>query len=51
VLSGHAYFRTWSTSGKAKRLRRDAHLTVAPSTMRGRLTGPGFDATARQMQG
>jgi PPOX class probable F420-dependent enzyme len=47
VLGDHAYFRTWSTSGKAKRLRRDPRVQIAPSTMRGRPTGPAIDATAR----
>ncbi len=51
VVSGaHAYFRTWSTSGKAKRLRRDPHLLIAPSTFRGRPTGPAVAATARLLQ-
>ena len=47
VANDHAYFRTWSTSGKAKRLRRDSHLQIAPSTFRGRPTGPAVPATAR----
>jgi uncharacterized protein len=47
VRGDHAYFRTWSTSGKAKRLRRDARLLVAPSTARGTPTGPAIPATAR----
>jgi len=47
VLGEHAYFRTWSTSGKAKRLRRDPRLQIAPSTMRGRPTGPAIEANAR----
>lgn len=47
VLGDHAYFRTWDTSGKAKRLRRDPHLLIAPSTGRGRPTGPAISGTAR----
>ncbi len=47
VLGEHAYFRTWSTSGKAKRLRRDPHLLIAPSTFRGRPVGSAVAATAR----
>ncbi len=50
VLGEHAYFRTWSTSGKAKRLRRDPHLLIAPSTVRGRPTGPAVAATARLLR-
>jgi PPOX class probable F420-dependent enzyme len=48
VVSGnHAYFRTWSTSGKAKRLRHDARVSIAPSTTRGKPTGPAIPTTAR----
>lgn len=47
VLGDHAYFRTWSTAGKAKRLRRDPHLSIAPSTVRGTPTGASVAATAR----
>ncbi len=50
VLGEHAYFRTWSTSGKAKRLRRDPHLFIAPSTSRGRPTGRAVAATARLLR-
>lgn len=47
VLGDHAYFRTWATSGKAKRLRRNPQVSVAPSTRRGTPTGPAVSATAR----
>ena len=47
VIGEHAYFRTWSTSGKAKRLRRDPHVLIAPLTRRGKLTGPAMKAMAR----
>ena len=47
VDEGHAYFRTWETSGKAKRLRQDAHVEVAPATYTGRRrTGPDVGARA-----
>jgi uncharacterized protein len=47
VIGEHAYFRTWSTSGKAKRLRRDSRVAIAPSTARGKPTGPPISARAR----
>jgi PPOX class probable F420-dependent enzyme len=48
VVSGdHAYFRTWSTCGKAKRLRHDRRVLIAPSTTRAKPTGPAIPATAR----
>ena len=50
VLGDHAYFRTWSTAGKAKRLRRDSRVAIAPSTARGKPTGPAIAATARLLR-
>jgi uncharacterized protein len=51
VVSGdHAYFRTWATSGKAKRLRRDMRVLIGPSTIRGKPTGPSIAATARLLE-
>jgi hypothetical protein len=48
VVSGdRAYFRTWSTSGKAKRLRRGTRVLIGPSTIRGTPTGPSIAAVAR----
>jgi len=47
VHGDHAYFRTWSTAGKAKRLRRDPRVLIAPSTFRGKPTGPAIPATGR----
>jgi PPOX class probable F420-dependent enzyme len=48
VVDGdRAFVRTWSTSGKAKRLRRDPHVRIAPATRRGRPTGEAIDAEAR----
>jgi len=51
VIGDHAYFRTWSTSGKAKRLRRDPRVLIAPSNARGKVTGPAVAATARLLTG
>jgi uncharacterized protein len=50
VIGDHAYFRTWSAAGKAKRLRRDSRVSIAPSTARGRPTGPPISATARLLE-
>jgi PPOX class probable F420-dependent enzyme len=47
VVGDDAYFRTWSTSGKAKRLRRDPKVRIGPSDGRGKPTGPVVSATAR----
>jgi PPOX class probable F420-dependent enzyme len=48
---GHRYFRTWDTSWKAKRLRRNPSVQFAPSTFRGKPTGPAHRATARRLSG
>lgn len=46
-----AFFRTWDTSGKAKRLRNFEVVRVAPCTLGGRVTGPRLAAHARQVHG
>ena len=51
VDGDRAYMRTWTTSGKAKRLRRSPDATVAPSTTRGAPTGPALAVRARFIDG
>ena len=46
-----AYIRTFDPSGKLKRMRRNAEVEIAPSTMRGRVTGDAVHATARILNG
>jgi uncharacterized protein len=46
-----AYFRTWDTTGKAKRLRHTPAVLVAPSTIRGRALRPAIRAEARLLDG
>lgn len=46
-----AWFRTWDSAGKLARMRRDARVTVAPCTLRGRVTGPTVAARARVLDG
>jgi PPOX class probable F420-dependent enzyme len=43
---GKLYVMTRSDSGKAKRVRNNPQVEVAPSTIRGKRTGPGIDALA-----
>jgi PPOX class probable F420-dependent enzyme len=47
VHDGHAYFRTYDASGKAKRLRNFPEVRVTPSNLLGRPTGPPVTGTAR----
>ena len=42
-----AYVRTFDPSGKVKRMRNNSGVEVAPSTVRGRPTGPALPAKAR----
>jgi uncharacterized protein len=52
VLDGdEAFFRTWDTTGKAKRLRHNPEVRVAPSTIAGRPRGPALAARAYLLDG
>jgi PPOX class probable F420-dependent enzyme len=51
VEDDHVFFRTWHTSGKAKRLRNFADVRFAPSTARGRPTGPWLRGRATLLEG
>ncbi|MGA8492274.1 MAG: PPOX class F420-dependent oxidoreductase [Terriglobales bacterium] len=41
------YVMTRSDSGKYKRIRNNPKVRIAPCTVRGKITGPEFDAGAR----
>ena len=45
------FFRSYDASGKAKRLRNFPEVRVAPSTVRGRPTGPATGGHARLLDG
>ena len=45
--SAHLYVMTNSKSGKVKRLRNNPEVRIAPSTIRGKITGPEFAARVR----
>jgi PPOX class probable F420-dependent enzyme len=47
--NGRLYFMTSSKLGKYKRIRNNPKVRVAPCTIRGKITGPEFQATARIM--
>ena len=48
---GRAYFRSYDAAGKAKRLRNFPEVRVAPSTLRGRPTGPAVTGVATLLHG
>jgi uncharacterized protein len=51
IAGGRAYFGTPSDSWKVRRLRNFDEVEVAPSTPRGRPTGPLLAARARLLRG
>jgi PPOX class probable F420-dependent enzyme len=46
-----AFFRSYDKAWKTRRLRRNPSVDVAPSTFRGRVTGPHLRGTARLLAG
>jgi uncharacterized protein len=46
-----AFFRSYDKAWKTKRLRRDPRVRVAPSTARGKPTGPAIQARATLLEG
>lgn len=46
-LEGTLYVYTGGSTGKVKRIRNNGHVTLAPCTMNGRVTGPAIEAQAR----
>jgi PPOX class probable F420-dependent enzyme len=51
VDGDRGYFRTYEKAGKAKRLRNDGRVELAPSTTRGTPTGTPVPAQARRLDG
>ncbi|MEV3861582.1 PPOX class F420-dependent oxidoreductase [Streptomyces sp. NPDC050095] len=48
VIEGdHAYFRTYGKAWKVRRMRNNPEVEIAPSTLRGRPTGPALKARVR----
>ena len=45
--AGKLYMMTRSDMGKTKRIRNNPQVRVAPCTIRGKVTGPEFPASAR----
>jgi PPOX class probable F420-dependent enzyme len=46
-VGDRAFFRTYDKAWKAKRLRNNPEVEVAPSTLNGKPTGPAIHARAR----
>ena len=46
-----AFFRSYDKAWKTKRLRHDSRVRIAPSTLRGKPTGPAIQARATLLEG
>jgi len=46
-----AFFRTWHTAHKTRRLRNNPDVEASPSTLKGEPTGPPIRARARLLEG
>ena len=51
VERDHAFVRTWDSAWKAKRMRNNPAVVVAPATMRGRPRGEPVTARSRMLEG
>jgi uncharacterized protein len=51
VDGDRAFARTWDATWKVKRIRNNPLVEIAPSTFRGRPTGPAIQACARLLDG
>jgi PPOX class probable F420-dependent enzyme len=51
VDGDRAYIRTYDKAWKAKRMRRNPDVLVAPSTVRGKVRGAAIAARSRQLDG
>jgi len=51
VDGGRAYFRSYNKAWKTKRIKNNPEVAIAPSTVRGRATGPALQAKARLLSG
>jgi len=51
VEGARAFVRTWDTAWKLKRIRNNPEIEIAPSTFRGKPTGPAIRARARVLNG
>lgn len=51
VEGDHAFVRTYDRAGKAKRLRNNPDVEIAPSTMTGKLTGDSVRARLTLLDG
>lgn len=51
VANSKAYFTTWSTTRKIKRIAINPRVTLAPCTRQGKALGPSIEGIARRLEG
>ena len=51
VEGDHAFVRTWDTAWKMRRMRNNPTVSIAPSTVLGKPTGPAISARVRLLSG
>jgi PPOX class probable F420-dependent enzyme len=51
VEGGHAFIRTYDKAWKAKRMRNNPAVEIAPSTTTGKATGPAIRGRVRLLEG
>jgi PPOX class probable F420-dependent enzyme len=51
IVGGKAYFTTWSTTGKIKRIANSPRVTLAACTRGGKPLGPAVEGIARRLEG
>jgi uncharacterized protein len=51
VSGDRAYFYSWSTTGKVKRLAHNSQVLLTPTTLTGKVSGPAIVGLARKLEG
>lgn len=51
IVGNKAYFTTWSTTGKIKRLANNPRVMLAPCTRQGKPLGPTVEGIVRRLEG
>jgi len=51
AVGDRAYFYTWSTTGKVKRISNNPHVILTPCSLRGKVNGQTVEGIARPLEG
>ncbi len=50
LANGKAYFTTWSTTGKIKRIANNPHVTLDPCARQGKVLGPTIQGIVTRLE-